>query len=156
DIGYFLTQAFSDWFEISAMHASSRHALLVDDSPFFRNLVAPLLTAAHWKVTTAVDGAEALKLREAGRHFDVIISDIERPNRGGLALANAIRGDARWSKVPMIALSSHAEESDVIAGRNAGFDEYLAKSDQTRLPENLARALRAAASRGEANDNQRR
>jgi DNA-binding NarL/FixJ family response regulator len=50
----------------------------------------------------------------------------------------------------MIALSSHTEESDVDAGRNAGFDEYLAKSDQSRLPENLARAIRlAATTRGE-------
>ena len=71
--------------------------MLVDDSPFFRNLVAPLLTSANWKVTTASDGVEALKLREHGQQFDVIISDIEMPNLDGLALASAIRGDQRWS-----------------------------------------------------------
>ena len=156
DVGHFLTQAFTDWFEISAMHAATKRALLVDDSPFFRNLVAPLLTSANWKVTTASDGAEALKLREQGQQFDVIISDIEMPNLDGLSLASAIRGDQRWSTVPLIALSSHAEEGDIEAGKNAGFDEYLAKSDQTRLPENLARALRMAAINREANDNQRR
>ena len=133
DVGHFLTQAFTDWFETSAALAMARQALLVDDSPFFRNLVAPLLTSANWKVTTAADGAEALKLREAGHQFDVIISDIEMPNLDGLALASAIRNDPRWHKVPLIALSSHAEEGDVHAGREAGFDEYLAKSDQTRL-----------------------
>ena len=37
------------------------------------------------------------------------------------------------------------EESDINAGREAGFDEYLAKSDQNRLPENLARAVRTTA-----------
>ncbi|MDR3485280.1 MAG: chemotaxis protein CheW [Bradyrhizobium sp.] len=156
DVGHFLTQAFADWFETSAMQAASRRALLVDDSPFFRNLVAPLLTSANWKVTTASDGVEALKLREDGQQFDVIISDIEMPNLGGLALASAIRRDARWSQVPLIALSSHAEEGDVRAGRGAGFDEYLAKSDQTRLPENLTRALRLAiTNRGQVNDDQR-
>ncbi|HXS05465.1 MAG TPA: chemotaxis protein CheW [Rhizomicrobium sp.] len=156
DVGHFLTQAFTDWFEISAMHAATKRALLVDDSPFFRNLVAPLLTSANWKVTTASDGAEALKLREQGQQFDVIISDIEMPNLDGLSLATAIRGDQRWSTVPLIALSSHAEQGDIDAGKSAGFDEYLAKSDQTRLPENLARALRLAAISREANDNQRR
>jgi len=156
DVGHFLTQAFADWFEITAMHGTARHALLVDDSPFFRNLVAPLLTSANWKVTTAADGVEALKLREHGHRFDVIISDIEMPNMDGLTLANAIRSDARWSQVLLIALSSHAGESDIHAGRNAGFDEYLAKSDQTHLPENLARAIRAAKARGEANDNLRK
>jgi two-component system, chemotaxis family, sensor kinase CheA len=157
DVGHFLTQAFTDWFEISAMNAATRRALLVDDSPFFRNLVAPLLTSANWKVTTASDGVEALKLREQGQQFDVIISDIEMPNLDGLSLATAIRGDQRWSAVPLIALSSHAEKGDVDAGKSAGFDEYLAKSDQTRLPENLSRALRLATNnRGQANDNQRR
>ncbi|HEY4075521.1 MAG TPA: chemotaxis protein CheW [Rhizomicrobium sp.] len=157
DIGHFLTQAFTDWFEVSALHATTRRALLVDDSPFFRNLVAPLLTSANWKVTTASDGVEALKLREDGQQFDVIISDIEMPNLDGLALASAIRSDKRWSEVPLIALSSHAEEGDINAGRSAGFDEYLAKSDQARLQESLTRAIRQAASgRSEANDNQRR
>jgi two-component system chemotaxis sensor kinase CheA len=155
DVGHFLTQAFADWFDTSLAQFATRHALLVDDSPFFRNLVAPLLTSANWKVTTAADGAEALKLREAGHQFDVIISDIEMPNLDGLALASAIRNDARWNKVPLIALSSHAEEGDVHAGREAGFDEYLAKSDQTRLTENLARVLRLAG-RGESNDTLRR
>jgi len=155
DVGHFLTQAFADWFDTSVAQYTTRHALLVDDSPFFRNLVAPLLTAANWKVTTAADGAEALKLREAGHQFDVIISDIEMPNLDGLALASAIRNDPRWNKVPLIALSSHAEEGDIHAGREAGFDEYLAKSDQTRLTENLARVLRLAG-RGEANDNLKR
>jgi two-component system chemotaxis sensor kinase CheA len=146
DAAYFLTQAFSDWFEVTALHAAAKRALLVDDSPFFRNLVAPLLTSANWQVTTASDGAEALKLREAGQNFDVIISDIEMPNLDGLALACAIRNDERWRTVPLIALTSHTEECDINAGREAGFDEYLAKSDQTRLPENLARAMRATAS----------
>ena len=156
DVGYFLTQAFTDWFEITAIHAATRHALLVDDSPFFRNLVAPLLTSANWKVTTAADGVEALRLREDGQRFDVIISDIEMPNMDGLTLASAIRSDARWGQVPLIALSSHTEENDISAGREAGFDEYLAKSDQNQLPENLTRAIRLAAARSEANDNQRR
>jgi len=155
DVGHFLTQAFTDWFEITNTQSLARHALLVDDSPFFRNLVAPLLTSANWKVTTATDGVEALKLREAGHQFDVIISDIEMPNLDGLELASAIRNDPRWNKVPLIALSSHAEEGDIDAGRQAGFDEYLAKSDQTRLTENLARVLRLAG-RGETNDNLRR
>jgi len=150
DISHFLTQAFTDWFEITAPDTPLRHALLVDDSPFFRNLVAPLLASANWKVTTATDGMEALKLRERGHQFDVIISDIEMPNMGGLALAGAIRNDPRWSQVPLIALSSHATKDDMDAGHVAGFDEYVAKSDQARLPENLARAVRLASARSQA------
>ncbi|HUE62900.1 MAG TPA: chemotaxis protein CheW [Rhizomicrobium sp.] len=150
DVSHFLTQAFTDWFEITNTDRPSRHALLVDDSPFFRNLVAPLLASANWKVTTATDGMEALKLREHGHQFDVIISDIEMPNMDGLTLAGAIRNDPRWSGVPLIALSSHATKDDMDAGHRAGFDEYVAKSDQAHLPENLARAVRLAAARNHA------
>jgi two-component system chemotaxis sensor kinase CheA len=81
---------------------------------------------------------------------------VEMPNLGGLALAEAIRSDARWSQVPLIALSSHAKEDDITAGREAGFNEYLAKSDPTRLPETLARALRQVAGRVEAESELRR
>jgi len=69
------------------------------------------------------------------------------PNMGGLALAGAIRNDPRWGQVPLIALSSHADDDDIRAGREAGFDEYVAKSDQMHLPENLARALRQVVAR---------
>jgi two-component system chemotaxis sensor kinase CheA len=150
DVGHFLTQAFSDWFENSGTDKPSRNALLVDDSPFFRNLLAPLLASANWKVTTAADGLEALKLREHGRQFDVIISDIEMPNMDGLALAGAIRSDPRWSQVPLVALSSHASKDDMDAGQLAGFDEYVAKSDQAHLPENLTRAVHLASTRNQA------
>jgi len=156
DVGHFLTQAFTDWFEITAMHKPTRQVLLVDDSPFFRNLVAPLLASANWKVTIAADGLEALKLRDHGHQFDVIISDIEMPNMDGLALAGAIRNDPRWSQVPLIALSSHAGEDDVQAGHRAGFDEYVAKSDQAHLPENLTRAVRLASARNQAHYELRR
>ncbi len=155
DVGHFLSLAFRNWFEPPEGSDGARHALVVDDSAFFRSLVTPLLAASGWQVTCAADGAEALRLREDGRRFDVIISDIEMPNLDGLALAGAIRGDNRWSGVPLIALSSHAGESDICAGREAGFDDYLAKSDQAGLSENLARALRRLAGH-QANDGLRR
>ena len=154
DVGHFLGLAFRNWFELPEAPAG-RHALVVDDSAFFRSLVVPLLAAANWQVTTAADGAEALRLREDGRHFDVIISDIEMPNLDGLALAGAIRGDSRWNRVPLIALSSHAADDNVRAGQEAGFDDYLAKSDQGGLSEGLARALRRVTGQ-QANDSLRR
>jgi two-component system chemotaxis sensor kinase CheA len=155
DVSHFLAQAFGNWFD-RVSQSASRRALLVDDSPFFRNLVAPLLASANWRVTTASDGAEALKLCEAGQHFDLIVSDVEMPNMDGLALATAIRSDARWQRVPLVALSSHAEASDIDAGRGAGFDEYLPKSDPVCLQERLLKAIRAATLSRGANDNLKR
>jgi len=149
NIGHFLTQAFADWFEAegdAACAASAiRRALVVDDSPFFRNLIVPQLRAAGWQVTTASDGTEALSALERETAFDLVISDIEMPNMGGLDLAAAVRRDRRWHALPMIALSSHASPADVEQGRAAGFNDYLSKADQPRLPENLARAMQSVA-----------
>lgn len=110
DAGYLLTQGFPDWFGSASNDAfrkddSPRRALLVDDSPFFRNLLTPLLSVAGWEVTTAETATEALKLRELGSEFDVIISDIEMPEIDGFEFAVDVRGDPRWRDIPMVALS---------------------------------------------------
>ena len=147
-IGHFLTQAFADWFDGQEIEtraaASPRRALVVDDSAFFRNLLVPQLRAAKWHVTVAANGVEALAIMENDRPFDIVISDIEMPEMGGLDFAAAVRRDLRWQRLPMIALSSHANANDREQGRAAGFDEYLSKADQPRLPENLAKAMDAA------------
>jgi len=145
NIGHFLTLAFTNWFDgaVEARVVAQRRALVVDDSAFFRNLIVPQLRAAQWHVTSAANGAEALRIMEADRPFDIVISDIEMPEMGGLDFAAAVRRDQRWQGLPMIALSSHANANDVQQGRAAGFDEYLSKADQPRLPENLARAMDA-------------
>lgn len=151
DIGHYLTQAFPDWFQPadktnSEVSTPVRNALVVDDSAFFRNLIAPLLAASNWRVTTASDGAEALKLRDAGMVFDLIVSDIDMPGMNGLELATQVRNDPRWQHVPMIALSGHASEADVKAGVDAGFADYIGKSNHTHLVSSLTQAINTATS----------
>jgi len=137
DTGYYLTQAFGDWFGSldgqAEASTTGRSVLMVDDSSFFRNLLSPLLSAAGFNVTTAASGAEALELHERGMHFDAIISDIEMPDMNGFEFAAAVRQTADWATLPLIALSSHATEQDLERGREAGFDDYVAKFDRDAL-----------------------
>lgn len=149
DAGYFLTQAFSDWFgaadEDGAQGTESvRRVLLIDDSPFFRNLLSPLLSVAGWQVTTVESASDALNMRDKGLLFDAIISDIEMPNMTGFELAKEIRGDARWQNVPMVALSGHASQEDFQKGRDAGFNDYVAKFDREALVSSLAQTVAMA------------
>ncbi len=146
DAGYFLTKAFPDWFNAgeeqpSSGQSSGRRVLLVDDSPFFRNLLRPLLSAAGYTVLTADSAIKALELREGGAQFDAIVSDIEMPEMNGFEFAEAVRGDARWRNIPMVALSSHASESDFERGREVGFNDYVAKFDREALVNTLANTL---------------
>ena len=146
DAGYFLTQGFEDWFGSSSKDAfrgneGQKRALLIDDSPFFRNLLSPLLSVAGWDVTTAETASVALELREQGSEFDVIISDIEMPEMNGFEFAKEVRGDDRWKKVPMIALSGRTSEKDFQQGREAGFNDYVAKFDREALVGGLAQTV---------------
>jgi two-component system chemotaxis sensor kinase CheA len=145
DAGHYLTQAYPNWLghgsDSDEGAITGKDVLLVDDSPFFRNLLAPILSVAGFNVTTADSAVNALELRDRGQNFDVIISDIEMPVMDGFAFAEAVRGDARWGHVPMVALSAHATDKNFNRGREVGFNDYLAKSDRNELVKSLARTV---------------
>ena len=149
DTGHYLAQAYQNWFgsqnKESFGEESQHRVLLVDDSPFFRNLLSPLLTVAGYTVTTVENAAQALKLQEAGEDFDVIVSDIEMPGMSGFEFAHAVRhGGDRWSEVPFIALSSYASPRDLERGRQAGFTDYVAKFNREALLVTLQQTLSGA------------
>ncbi len=148
DTGYWLTQAWQDWFASKTDHSASsgQEILIVEDSAFFRNLLVPSLTAAGFKVTPAASAIEALRLRDSGRNFDAIISDIEMPGMDGLAFARAVRADGIWARVPMIALSSHTGPNQVEAGRDSGFTDYVSKNQRDQVVESLRQCLSATVS----------
>ncbi|MCZ6524558.1 MAG: chemotaxis protein CheW, partial [Alphaproteobacteria bacterium] len=155
DTGYYLTRAFSNWFDKDRQgagdhRAQGRRLLLVDDSPFFRNLLKPLLTAAGYKVTTADSGDVALEMCEQGENFDIIISDIEMPGMDGFEFVEAVRQDTRWHDTPVVALSSYNTPDDFDRGREAGFSDYVTKSDRDALLNTISQTLSARASGGAA------
>lgn len=129
-------------FKAEARTVDSARVLVVDDSPFFRNMLKPLLDAAGYAATVVTSVDEALALRERGERFDIILSDIEMPGQTGLDLARAVRGDDKWRETPLVALSSLSEDNDMSAGLAAGFDRYVAKFDRERLLDMLASSLK--------------
>jgi len=146
DAGYYLVQAWGDWFgtdqqEGGRGQTEGKRVLLVDDSPFFRNLLTPLLSVAGYDVTTVESADRALNLRDSGSQFDIIISDIEMPGMNGFEFAQAVRHDGPWSGLPLVALSSHATEKDFERGREVGFTDYVAKFDRDALLQTLAQTL---------------
>ncbi|MGO1117893.1 hybrid sensor histidine kinase/response regulator [Rhodovibrionaceae bacterium A322] len=140
DTGYYLTRAFPDWFESDLSGADGegkgKRILLIDDSPFFRNLLGPLLSAAGYDVTSVEGAEEALNRCEAGEDYDVIISDIEMPGMDGYAFAEEV-ARRRWAETPLVALSSHASPTDIARGREVGFTDYVAKFDRNALLSSL-------------------
>lgn len=145
DAAYFIALAFKDWFGAEGDAAfgaeNMRRVLLVDDSPFFRNLLTPLLTVAGYDVTAVDSPAQALSLQESGQDFDAIVSDIEMPGMNGFEFVSAIRKGGRWSQLPVVAMSSHSNPRDLERGRQAGFTDYVPKFNRDALLETLQQSL---------------
>src|SRR6202040_3282524 len=77
--GHFLPKAFADWFSRKEMRPwiAAQSVRLVDDSAFFRNMLAPVLKAAGYKVRVAPSAQEALSTLRSGQTFNVVVTDIE-------------------------------------------------------------------------------
>ncbi|MDI3470748.1 MAG: Signal transduction histidine kinase CheA / CheY-like domain [Pseudolabrys sp.] len=135
DVGHFVPEAFADWFRGAGRPASAAKpsVLLVDDSPFYRNMLMPVLQAAGYEVTAVARATEALDLIDKGRTFNAVVTDIEMPEMDGFAFAEHLRADERTAALPVVALSAVVTADFVERGRVAGFDDYVAKFDRPGL-----------------------
>lgn len=123
---------------IRADRVGRRHVLLVADSAYIRNLLAPILTTSGFMVITAATADQAQSLCEENGNIDVVVCDIDLPDRSGFALVEALRNDARWSDLPIIAVSSHGTDSDLREGHAIGFSDYIDKYNRDGLLQALA------------------
>jgi len=135
DVGHFIPIAFADWFR-GAKEGSSEtrkpSVLLVDDSPFFLNMLVPVLQAAGYQVTPVAGGREAFDSFTRGV-FDLVVTDIDMPEMDGFALAEKLRTAERGATLPIIGLSSTASLDGVERARAAGFYDIVAKFDRQGL-----------------------
>jgi two-component system OmpR family response regulator len=110
--------------------------LVVDDEAHIRDVVQYALTREGHAVETAADGRIALERIGQGG-IDLVVLDILMPELDGLSLCRKVR---ETSSVPIIFLSSRAEEVDRILGLELGGDDYLPKPFS---PRELATRVRA-------------
>ena len=106
--------------------ALARRILLVDDDELVLAHLSELVRAAGFEVRAVGDGATALAFLE--QHFTpIVITDLDMPAMDGLALCRAIRRQAWPGYVYILLLTVHDGESDILAGLEAGADDYLSK-----------------------------
>lgn len=151
DVGYFLGLASSHWFDPHVRPTGVvEKILLVDDSQFFRSLVATVVRSAGFEPVVCSSGPEAIALIEGGLHPSVIVTDIDMPGMDGFAFANWVRRIDRMRSVPIFALTGVITDGAIARARAAGFADYISKLDRTGLVESLrefttTRAQEAAA-----------
>ena len=106
--------------------------LLVDDSPDDRTLFRHILGRAGFTVHEVARGGEALaRAVEVRPH--VVVLDVNLPDTDGFEVCRTFRADARFKTVPILMLTVRDRESDVIAGLDAGADDYVAKDEAPEI-----------------------
>jgi DNA-binding response OmpR family regulator len=100
--------------------------LVVDDEPEAVELLEFNLKQAGYAVTTAGDGAEALK-KARTQTPDMIVLDVMLPEMDGFEICKSLRLDSTTAKIPIIMLTAKAAEIDRVLGLELGADDYLTK-----------------------------
>ena len=114
--------------------------LIVDDEPDLLELLEYKLSGDGFRVITARDGIEGLKLAEKERP-DVIVLDIMMPRMNGIELTTRIRENGTLRLTPILMLTAKTTEGEEIAGIEAGADDYLTKPVSPRRLSTRVKAL---------------
>ena len=120
--------------------------LVVDDSADNLTLISLDLQQNGYRVVTATNGAEAIKVA-ALVNPDLIIMDLAMPEVDGLESTRQIRQNADLREIPVVALTAFSTEGFRRAAHETGFDGYLTKPvDFDRLHDLIGRLIGLAKS----------
>jgi class 3 adenylate cyclase/CheY-like chemotaxis protein len=116
--------------------------LVVDDNETNRDIIVTRLEANGYKTLQAADGQEALAA-VTQHHPDLVLLDVMMPNIDGLEACRQLKDNAGLAFTPVILVTAKAATQDVVAGLDAGADEYLTKPiDQAALVARVRSMLR--------------
>jgi DNA-binding response OmpR family regulator len=114
--------------------------LVIEDDPKIRRIVQLTLEREGLLVSEAENGEAGLE-RLAEQEFDVVLLDLMLPGQDGFEVCRAIR---RTSNVPVIMVTARSDSHDVVAGLEAGADDYVSRPF---VPKELSARTRALARR---------
>ena len=116
--------------------------LVADDSAENREILSARLAANGYHVLMAADGEEALAVARAEQP-DLILLDVMMPKVNGLDVCRRLKADPSLPFMPVVLVTARGDTQDIVAGLEAGADEYLTKPvDQTALLARVKAALR--------------
>jgi signal transduction histidine kinase len=106
--------------------------LIVDDNAADRALLRTILARAGYSVFEVAKGRDAIEqAREVRPH--VIILDVNLPDMSGLDVCRAVRAEREIAAIPVLMLTVRHDDTDVLAGIEAGADDYVAKDSAGAL-----------------------
>lgn len=100
--------------------------LIVDDNPTNLEILQARLSIHNYQILTATDGEAGLSMAREHQP-DLVLLDIMMPKMDGIEVCRHLRSDASMPFMPIIMVTAKADSKDVVAGLEAGGDEYLTK-----------------------------
>lgn len=100
--------------------------LIVDDNPANLDILQARLTANNYEIITATDGEAGLAMARE-KQPDLILLDIMMPKMDGIEVCQRLKADPALPFMPIVMVTAKADSKDVVAGLEAGGDEYLTK-----------------------------
>jgi two-component system chemotaxis response regulator CheY len=92
-----------------------------------RQMVGATLESAGYEVLTATDGDDALRLAKSEAGIDLVITDVNMPNRDGISLVRELRLLPQYKGVPLLILTTEAGVERKMAGKQAGATGWIVK-----------------------------
>lgn len=136
------------WSRIEYLNStqSIRGALIVGTDEHTAYLLEYLLQREGFAVTACPDGAAAAQHVAQAPAGDVVITDVVLPFVDGFELIERIRRSELWGAVPVIVLTSHSTDHDIVRALEAGANDYVTKPFNARvLLARVHRHMRTAA-----------
>lgn len=129
------------------------HVLLVEDNEINQELAVDLLNSFKIKVSTALDGIEAIsQVRANFETYDVVLMDIQMPNMDGYTATKILRDDKTFDGLPIIAMTANVMASDLQEAKAAGMDAHIGKPiDVEQLLETLIKFIKPRSEKEKAN-----
>ena len=99
--------------------------LVVEDDDALREAICDALAFADFQTLPTANGKEALAVLHGQHKIDLVLTDVEMPELGGLALLTEIK--AQWSEMPVVLMTAFAQVSQAVDAIQNGAADYLVK-----------------------------
>jgi two-component system chemotaxis sensor kinase CheA len=133
-----------EWFEEfkKKRPIDDRNKVLVcEDSGFFRSFLIRTLREEGYEIFEAEDGEFGWEALQNNPGIDMVVTDVEMPRLDGFGLTERIRSDERFKKLPVIALTSLADDASIARGHSVGVNEYQVKMNKPALLGSISRLI---------------
>jgi len=116
--------------------------LVVDDDKTTRKLLNLFLKAKGYEVVTAENGLDAME-KLGTENINLVVTDMNMPYMDGIELTKNLRSDDNWKNIPIVMVTTEADDDEKKKAMDAGVDDYIVKpANAEQITDSIKRILK--------------